>query len=225
MKRQRRCAVKAIAPNNLEITGTLEVVTGRGLITFCGSGEQGEETEGCLSFCFNGETEIFWEEQKTARTKGGLCLFLDEEGGQWTEKDIILVPNCFRGEKHADPTIFGESAEECTTCRVLKRCKPAKGEKGTTTYDVHIYTVVRVKVPNVHANSQKEAIRNADVDLYGLFDNHATGDEIDTEYAEEQAYYFVDEAGDEEHERSRWHDGEFHILDDVVHRPIPCTTA
>jgi hypothetical protein len=92
-------------------------------------------------------------------------------------------------------------------------------------YDVHIYAVVRVKAPNVEAVSQEEAIRNADVDLYGLFDNHAKSGEIETEYAEEQAYYLVDEAGDEEHERSRWHDGEFRIVDDLIHHPIPCTTA
>ncbi len=216
--------MKAIAPNNLEITGTLEVVRGRGLITFCGLGEEGEETEGRLSFNLNGETEMFWEEQKTARTKEGLCLFLDEEGGEWTEKDIALVPDCFGSYERKQGNLAG-SAESCPSCGVLKRCKPPEWEHTNTTYHVHIYAVVRVKVPNVQAASQEEAIRNADVDLYCLFDNHATGDEIVTEYAEEQAYYLVDEAGDEKHERSRWHDGEFHVVDDLIHHPAPCTTA
>ncbi len=105
------------------------------------------------------------------------------------------------------------------------RLPPADSEQRNNLYDVHIYAVVRVKAPNVEAVSQEEAIRNADVDLYGLFDNHAKPGEIETEYAEEQAYYLVDEAGDEEHERSRWHDGEFRIVDDLIHHPIPCTTA
>ncbi len=219
--------MKAIAPNNLEITGTLEVVRGRGLITFCGPDEEGEETEGHLSFCFDGETEMFWDEQKTARTEEGLCLFLDEEGGEWTEKDISLVPDCFglHEGKQGDAVVLAESAERCKSCGSLKRCEPAENEHTNTTYDVHIYAIVRVKVPHVQAGSQEEAIRNADVDLYGLFDNHATGDEIETEYAEEQAYYLVDEAGDEGRERSRWHDGVFHVVDDLIHHPVPCTTA
>ena len=120
--------MKAIAPNNLEITGTLETVTGRGLITFCGPGEEGEETEGSLSFCFDGETEIFWDEQKTARTEEGLCLFLDEEGGQWTEKDISLVPECF-GSYERKQKDFSGSAEGCESCGHLKRCEPEKEVK------------------------------------------------------------------------------------------------
>lgn len=121
--------MKAIAPNNLEITGTLEVVTGRALITFCEPGEEREETEGCLSFCFDGETEIFWNEQRTERTDEGLRIFLDDEGGQWTEKDVSLVPDCFAfyGQKHADAIVLTESGQRCETCDYLERCKETSG--------------------------------------------------------------------------------------------------
>ncbi|OPY01540.1 MAG: hypothetical protein A4E61_01595 [Syntrophorhabdus sp. PtaB.Bin184] len=115
--------MKAIAPNNLEITGTLEVVRGRGLITFCGPDEEGEETEGHLSFNLDGETEMFWEEQRTARTEEGLCVFLDEDGGEWTEKDITLVPDCFGSYERNQKDLAG-SAEGCESCGCLKRCEP-----------------------------------------------------------------------------------------------------
>ena len=38
-------------------------------------------------------------------------------------------------------------------------------------YEVHIYAIVRVKVVDVEAESQQEAIRNAEArcDLYALF--------------------------------------------------------
>lgn len=117
--------MKAIAPNNLEITGTLKVVTGRALITFCEPGQEGEETEGCLSFCFDGETEIFWNEQKTERTDEGLRIFLDDEGGQWTEKDINLVPECF-GSYERKQRDFSGPAEGCESCGHLKRCEPER---------------------------------------------------------------------------------------------------
>jgi hypothetical protein len=63
-----------------------------------------------------------------------------------------------------------------------------------------------VKVHGVEAGSQEEAIRKAEesTDFDDLF-NKAP----DIEYAEEVAYYLVDEVGDEEYERTGWHDGAF----------------
>jgi hypothetical protein len=73
-------------------------------------------------------------------------------------------------------------------------------------YDVHLFPIVRVKVHGVEAGSQEEAIKKAEesTDFDNLF-NKAP----DIEYAEEVAYYLVDEVGDEEYERTRWHDGAF----------------
>lgn len=73
-------------------------------------------------------------------------------------------------------------------------------------YDVHLFPIVRVKVHGVEAGSQEEAIKKAEesTDFDDLF-NKAP----DIEYAEEVAYYLIDEVGDEEYERTRWHDGAF----------------
>lgn len=63
-------------------------------------------------------------------------------------------------------------------------------------YDVHLYPVVRVKVPGIAARSQKEAINKA-LDLagrfYGLFDNLRNAFGWDTAYAESVTEYLVGE--------------------------------
>ena len=65
-------------------------------------------------------------------------------------------------------------------------------------YDVHIYAVVRVKVPNVEAESHLDAINKAETvtDLHALLPN----------YAEEINGYLVDEHGDEERTKSHYYE-------------------
>ena len=71
-------------------------------------------------------------------------------------------------------------------------------------YDVHLSCVVRVKIPNVEAPSQVEAIKTAERGsghtlhkaLGGTYGN------IEHEYAEEIVSATVDEVGDENFERS-----------------------
>ena len=79
-------------------------------------------------------------------------------------------------------------------------------------YAVHIFAVVRVKVPDVEAESQADAIRKAEesTDLYGTLNwpigrmCHVDARGVsEVEYAEENLYYLVDEEGDEKFERSR----------------------
>lgn len=75
-------------------------------------------------------------------------------------------------------------------------------------YNVHIYTVVRIKVTNVKAESQTEAIEKAQKHAarsgaYDLFDRHNPVHGVaHTEWAEDDAYFMVDEVGDEEHEKT-----------------------
>tara|TARA_R100000306_G_C4358695_1_gene134138 strand:+ start:312 stop:590 length:279 start_codon:yes stop_codon:yes gene_type:complete len=66
-------------------------------------------------------------------------------------------------------------------------------------YTVHVYAIVRVPV-KVEAESQVDAIEKAEakVDWYTQFDG-------DQEWAEENAYYLVDELGDEEYQKSHWY--------------------
>lgn len=74
-------------------------------------------------------------------------------------------------------------------------------------YDVHIFAIVRVKIPNVNAESPTDAISKAErnIDLYRLFDSrnqesHVSESEASqTEYADgldKQLAYLVDQVGD-----------------------------
>ena len=82
-------------------------------------------------------------------------------------------------------------------------------------YDVHVYAVVRVKCPGIEAESQKDAIRKVeDVDLNRLFANPSLvgGNVSQVEYADEDAYFLVDEEGDDDRDRSVWYDCGYNIL-------------
>ena len=82
-------------------------------------------------------------------------------------------------------------------------------------YNVTLQAVVNVRVPGVGAASPREAVDAAldKVDLYGLFDRQKPTPNVDfTEYAEEVREALVDEAGDEEYDKSRWfiwHNGQW----------------
>lgn len=85
-------ALIGIAPNGLEIEGTLETITGRANITFHSGDEVdlGDEHEGKVRFSWAGDTEIFWDEQKTVRDHKGRRIFLDSDGNQWVADQIEL---------------------------------------------------------------------------------------------------------------------------------------
>ena len=68
------------------IIGTLERLSGRAN-TVEGSFTRNEN--GTLTFEYEGYTEVFWEEQRTARSNGR-PIFLDEEGFQWEETQLLL---------------------------------------------------------------------------------------------------------------------------------------
>lgn len=72
-------------------------------------------------------------------------------------------------------------------------------------HHVTIYAVVRVKVPDVEADSHQEAMRKAEasVDLHHLFESEQPTNWVEyTAYAEQIHSWLVDEEGDEEYERS-----------------------
>ena len=74
------------APNGQEIMGTLEVIHGRAGIM---PGTVIKKDDGTFDFDYDGDTEVFWDEQLT-KTEEGQRIFLDEEGNEWYEKDLIL---------------------------------------------------------------------------------------------------------------------------------------
>jgi hypothetical protein len=81
-------------------------------------------------------------------------------------------------------------------------------------YKVHLFAVVRVRIDNIEATSQLEAIKKAenDTDLYRQFLWESRGGEggtdpyvNHTEWADEISHVLVDEEGDEEYEQSGWY--------------------
>ena len=76
-------------------------------------------------------------------------------------------------------------------------------------YKVHIYAIVRVKVLDVEANSQEEAITRVrdHVNLNDLLNRtHPLSNVEHVEFADEITGYLVDEQGDQKHERSRFYE-------------------
>ena len=75
----------ARAPNGKLINGTLERLSGRANIV------EGTFTRknGTLTFEYEGYTEVFWEEQRTVR-RNGMPIFLDGEGFQWEETQLLI---------------------------------------------------------------------------------------------------------------------------------------
>lgn len=75
-------------------------------------------------------------------------------------------------------------------------------------YDVHLYAVMRYKYTGIEAESQTGAI-DAAVKLF----NADTPPAYPPEFAEDIAYYLVDEEGDEEYARS-------YMYNDAVHADL-----
>ena len=74
-----------VAPNGLVIRGTLERLSGVGLIY------KADLKNGRLEFEFYGETEIWYDETRTAENEKGETLFVDIEGNEWPEGQLKLV--------------------------------------------------------------------------------------------------------------------------------------
>lgn len=71
------------APNGSQIVGTLERITGRANAT--SYSETGEPE-------YDGETEVWWDEQETATNAAGQTIYVDEDGYQWTFDELTAAP-------------------------------------------------------------------------------------------------------------------------------------
>jgi len=71
-------------------------------------------------------------------------------------------------------------------------------------YNVHIFTVVRVKVSDIEASSHVDAMAKAEelIPFHKIFDRD---DNPEMEWGEEHSHALVDEVGDEEYENSKWY--------------------
>lgn len=92
-------------------------------------------------------------------------------------------------------------------------------------YDVHLYPVVRVKVPGIEANSHGEAVKRArnrvDLDRLLSLAIHDGIHVLDIEYAEDLAYYLIDEVGDANHARTTWYADLAHLKSLEGLKPLP----
>lgn len=70
--------VHLVAPNGLTIKGTLERIPGRSnVLGFTRSASGHLEPE------YTGYTDVFWNDQRTARTRTGEIVVLDSAGNEW----------------------------------------------------------------------------------------------------------------------------------------------
>ncbi len=77
-----------VSPAGTVITGTLERLSGRANIV---PGSVRKADAGGIEFDYEGSTDIFWEEQHTV-TRDGDLVFLDENGDDYLESELRLVP-------------------------------------------------------------------------------------------------------------------------------------
>ena len=83
---QRRMAL--ISPEGTRIIGTLERLTGRAEIVL---DSFRANPQGGFTFEYEGTTEVFWDGQET-EVRDDERVFLDEDGSEFTENTLRLVP-------------------------------------------------------------------------------------------------------------------------------------
>jgi hypothetical protein len=91
-------AMNLVSRKGTLIVATLERLSGRALIV--PSSVRAEPTGG-FSFEYEGTTDIFWDDQRTV-TQDDERVFLDEEGEEYLESELRLVPQ--QQEQELPPT-------------------------------------------------------------------------------------------------------------------------
>ena len=94
---QRRMAL--ISPEGTRIIGTLERLSGRAEIVL---DSIRANPQGGFTFEYEGTTEVFWDGQET-EVRDGERVFLDEEGNEFTENTLRLVPEDSIAEAPGSP--------------------------------------------------------------------------------------------------------------------------
>ena len=106
--------IQLFTPKGHPITGTLEVVRGRGHI-----GEITRLPDGKLEIEYGGGTEMFWNEQRQVESEGER-VFLDEDGNEWRESELEVrdtLGDCDAGlHDWVDQTGKLNPATACARC-------------------------------------------------------------------------------------------------------------
>lgn len=79
--------MKAFTPTGKEIVGALETVPGCANIA---PDSFRYEADGSIKFDYGGETRMYWEEQRAVETDGQ-PVYLDDDGEEWKEDELIFV--------------------------------------------------------------------------------------------------------------------------------------
>ena len=127
--------MKAYGPTGYEIAGTLDVVDATATIlpsTFR------KDADGRLDFEYAGESEVDWDTQRT-KTRNTRRLFIDEEGGVWTEDEITLTEQDPAEEEIScpvnDPECLGGEGDCHDACEMPESERIARGLPLPTTDD------------------------------------------------------------------------------------------
>jgi hypothetical protein len=94
------------------IVATLERLSGCALIV---PGSVRPEPSGGFSFDYEGTTDIYWDEQRTV-VENDERVFVDEEGTEYLESQLRLVPQ--QEEQGRQPTPTPEETEQVITVAV-----------------------------------------------------------------------------------------------------------
>lgn len=76
-----------VSPTGVPITGTYETCPGLAAIANIALGTR---DGGRFEFDYAGDTEMFWDDQRTIR-RNGERVFLDANGAEWLESQLQLI--------------------------------------------------------------------------------------------------------------------------------------
>lgn len=80
---------RLVSPKGAAIIGTLDTIEAMACVQGVESDER--DSDGELSLEYSGDTEVFWDSQKTQRTPKGERLFLDANHDEWPESQLVVV--------------------------------------------------------------------------------------------------------------------------------------
>lgn len=78
--------MKLVAPNGKQIIGTLERLAG---VAYLDDAKDGGADGGKFEVQYSGETEVWWDGQRTVERKGQR-IFVDQDGDEWPENKLRL---------------------------------------------------------------------------------------------------------------------------------------
>lgn len=79
--------MRATSPDGVPIVGTLETIQATAVVK---EDSYSRNEKGEILYEWFGESEIHWDTQ-TTQERDGKIVFIDEDGEEWTEDQLVLV--------------------------------------------------------------------------------------------------------------------------------------